>query len=127
MSLASIPEWIISHAKSTTCRQVALRATPEASLCAFTFQVSGHDPCQCHMGTVRQDLQNTCKVLAETDALLIIRAGEDAQSRCKHFTSVSPDRSGHFPPTVGAPMLGKSPLAYMVSSKQALTGELWIR
>src|SRR5881296_2498330 len=54
-------------------------------------------------------------------------SGGDAQSRCKHFTSVSPDPSGHFLPTVGAPMLGRSPLADMVSSKQAPTRELWIR
>ena len=45
----------------------------------------------------------------------------------KHFTSVSPDASGHFSPTVRAPMLGRSPLADMVSSKRAPTGELWIR
>ena len=32
-------------------------------LCAFTFQVAGQDPCQCNMGTVRQGLQDACKVL----------------------------------------------------------------
>src|SRR2546422_4894456 len=55
-----------------------------------------------------------------------IWSGEDTQSACKHFTSVSPDRSGHFRSTVGAPMLGRSPLADMVPSKQAPTRELWI-
>src|SRR2546428_7357660 len=72
-------------------------------------------------------LQNACKVLAGIDTLLTHPLRGDAQSRCKHFTSVSPDRSGHFPPTVGAPMLGRSPLADMVPSKQAPTPELWIR
>src|SRR3989442_5904645 len=70
-------------------------------------------------------LQNACKVLAGIDTLLTHPLRGDAQSRCKHFTSVSPDRSGHFPPTVGAPMLSRSPLAGMVSSKQAPTRELW--
>src|SRR2546428_2309511 len=79
------------------------------------------------MVTTSQRLQNACKVLAGTDTLVTHPLRGDAQSRCKHFTSVSPDRSGHFPLTVGAPMLGRSPLADMVPSKQASTGELWIR
>src|SRR5438132_11439531 len=79
------------------------------------------------MGTASQRLQNSCKVLAGTDTLLTHPVIGDAQSRCKHFTSVSPDRSGHSSPTVGAPMLGRSPLADMVPSKQTPTRELWIR
>src|SRR3989442_3756514 len=79
------------------------------------------------MVTTSQRLQNACKVLAGTDTPLSHPLRGDAQSRCKHFTSVSPDRSGHFPPTMGAPMLGRSPLADMVPSKQTPTRELWIR
>src|SRR6266566_663024 len=75
------------------------------------------------MVAASQRLQNTCKALAGTDTLLTHPLRGDAESRCKHFTSVSPDRSGHFPLTVGAPMLGRSPLADMVSSKQAPTGD----
>jgi len=45
----------------------------------------------------------------------------------KHFTSVSPDPSGHFARNVRAPMLGGQPVADMVSSNHAPTRELWIR
>src|SRR2546425_8156753 len=79
------------------------------------------------MVTASQRLQNTCKVFAGTDTLLTYRVRGDAQSRCKHFTSGSPDRSGHSSPTVGAPMLGRSPLADIVPSKQTPTHDLWIR
>jgi hypothetical protein len=44
----------------------------------------------------------------------------------KRFTSVSPGQSGHYLPSLRAPMLGGPPLTDMVSSKQARTRELWI-
>jgi len=46
---------------------------------------------------------------------------------CKRFASVSPVQSGHYLPSLRAPMLGGPPLTDMVSSKQARTRELWIR
>ncbi len=45
----------------------------------------------------------------------------------KHFTSVSPGQSGHYFPSLRAPMLGGQPLTDMVSSKQTRTARLWIR
>jgi hypothetical protein len=74
-----------------------------------------------HSTTLMQPSQNARKVPAATHAFSTSDQQKNAQSRCKHFTSVSPDRSGHFSPTVGAPMLGRSPLADIVSSKQAPT------
>ena len=55
------------------------------------------------------------------------RSGEHHQNPCKRFASVSPGQSGHYLPSLRAPMLDGQPLTDMVSSKQTRTARLWIR
>src|SRR5947209_19113266 len=72
-------------------------------------------------------LRNACKTLAPFRNSPDHCSGESSRTLYKHFTSVSPDQSGHCPPSLRAPMLGGQPLTDMVSSKQTRWARLWIR
>src|SRR2546422_5531992 len=52
---------------------------------------------------------------------------ESSRTLCKHFTSVSPDMSGHGCQTDRAPMLVGTPRPVILSVFRALGPPLWIR
>src|SRR5207249_12097851 len=60
-------------------------------------------------------------------SLLSRSSGEPSRTLCKHFTSVSPDMSGHECQTDRAPMLVGTPLPVNLSVFVALGPALWIR
>jgi len=71
-------------------------------------------------------LQNGCRDFKRTTLLTTVQESP-TRTLYKHFTSVSPDLSGHGCQTDRAPMLVGTPLADKVSAKAALGPALWIR
>ena len=70
----------------------------------------------------RQRLRNA-RIGSRQATLLTSIQESSPELSYKRFASVSPDQSGHWPPSLRAPMLGGQPL----SSKQTRSARLWIK
>src|SRR5438309_7393248 len=69
----------------------------------------------------------SCAFRMVAATLLTHSSRESSRTLCKHFTSVSPDLSGHRCQTDRAPMLVGTPLPVILSVFRALGPALWIR
>src|SRR2546426_6928721 len=69
---------------------------------------------------------NSAVIAAARGSCVDHSSGEPSRTLCQHFTSISPDLSGHRCQTDRAPMLVGAPLPVILSVFRALGPALWI-